>query len=58
MSDYTCTLCGSKVSGQALSFIEDGRLYALVIKVCKDHKCLIKRGATVVDHRAERRLAG
>ena len=44
-----------KVAEHRISFIEDDKLWSLPITICVDPDCLRARGATEVEHRAEKR---
>lgn len=43
-----------KVAEHTISFVENGILWALPIHICVDPDCLRARGATEVEHRAEK----
>ena len=55
--NLTCTLCNGPVTSQQVSFLDDGKLWSLKLYLCKRPSCLERRGATCVEHRAEKRLS-
>jgi hypothetical protein len=59
---FHCTLCDSVMEEQAISFVKESegnkpaKIWTVKQLICKNEKCLIKRGATFVDYRTESRM--
>jgi hypothetical protein len=58
---FTCTLCNSALVEQAVSFVQPDekgkkRIWTVNILLCRNEKCLKRRGATSVEYKTEGRL--
>lgn len=51
--NFACSLCNSSLKEHPVSFVQDGTLWTVNVLLCKNEKCMLRRGAVSVEHMTE-----
>jgi hypothetical protein len=52
---FSCTVCDGPMEEQVINFRKDDKVWRLTILLCKNEKCMEKRGGTWVPYQTEQR---
>lgn len=50
---FTCSLCNNALVEQPITYVKDNKIWTVNVLLCKNEKCVIRRGGTWVEYKTE-----